>query len=105
MPASGAPAGWPADIRTRTTLTTRPGDAPLEGATSGPPGEFWYPALALPKEPSLPSRWRPLLIALVIATIIVSALYGGWRITQRGTNFDPALDREVGAPASAVLER
>ena len=98
------PVAWPAEaLRTRTTLTTSPSGAPVDALASGEAGEYWYPALALPSEPALPSRFRPWAIGLLVISIVLASLYGAWRITQRGTNFDPALDREVeAAPFDAV---
>ena len=98
-------------MRTRTTLTTSPGEAPADTSSPGPAGEYWYPALDLPSEPVLPSRFRPWAIGVLILSIVAASLYGAWRITQRGTNFDPALDREVeaapfdAAPAAASAVR
>lgn len=82
-------------MRTRTTLTTSPGKAPTaDPATSGA-GEHWSPALELPVEPELPSRWRrPLIITFVVA-VIVGVMYTGWRINEWGSDFDPAMDRDV----------
>lgn len=79
-------------MRTRTQLTTPPGQEPELSAPSRSSAEVYVPGLALPEEPAVPGRYRRL--AVTLATIVVLALvgYGIFRAMTAGQTFDPALD-------------
>lgn len=79
-------------MRTRTLLTTPPGRTPEpELGRSRSTGERYSPALALPTEPEVPSRFRALrwtLIGIVVVGLI------GVGVVQLGLEQqyqDPAL--------------
>lgn len=84
-------------MRTRTTLTTSPGKAPTADPAASGSGEQWSPALALPVEPELPSRWRKPAITALAVGVIVAGLYAGFRINEWGSDFDPAMNRDIGS--------
>lgn len=79
-------------MRTRTLLTTPPGRTPEpELGRSSRPAERYSPGLALPTEPTVPSRFRR--VGIAIATLVVVGLLGvafvQVGITQQAE--DPAL--------------
>lgn len=79
-------------MRTRTQLTTPPGQEPELSASSGPADEAYVPGLALPEEPSVPGRNRRLLVTVVAVVLLAVVGYGVFRAMTAGQTFDPALD-------------
>ena len=79
-------------MRTRTQLTTPPGQEPELSASSGPAGETYVPGMALPQEPTVPGRHRRLVVTLVTVVLLAVIGYGAFRAMTAGQTFDPALD-------------
>ena len=79
-------------MRTRTQLTTPPGQEPELSASSGPASETYVPGLMLPEEPSVPGRHRRLVVTVVTLVVLAVAGYGIFRAMTAGQTFDPALD-------------
>lgn len=96
-------------MRTRTRLTTPPGEepAPPPSVTSpdGPADDERYvPSFALPEEPRPPSPYRRAVILAVVLVVLVAA---GWAILQvvtAGEDFDPAVGDNPSAPAESLSD-
>ncbi len=82
-------------MRTRTHLTTPPGQEPELSASSGSAGEAYVPGLGLPEEPSVPGRRRRLLVTVAVVVLLALAGYGILLAMTAGQTFDPALDSNV----------
>jgi hypothetical protein len=80
-------------VKTRTRLTTPPGQDPIGTTQQRPEDEHYVPALHLPEEPRIPGRHRRTWNALVIVLVLVLAGYAIFRVATAGQGFDPALDR------------
>ena len=79
-------------MRTRTRLTTPPGQEPVEEAGArGADRERYSPGFALPTEPDVPSRYRAPLTAVLALLIVAALAYGGFRLATQGQYEDPAL--------------
>ena len=68
-------------MRTRTHLTTPPGQEPELSAPSRS-GEAYVPGLAIPEEPHVPGRYRRLWVALGL--VVVLALVVDRLVRHRG---------------------
>lgn len=93
-------------MKTRTRLTTPPGQDPIGTAQQRPEDEHYVTALQLPEEPSVPGRHRRTWSALTIVLVLALAGYVVFRVATAGQGFDPALDRlpdEQQAPADDGL--
>lgn len=84
-------------MRTRTRLTTPPGQEPVDEVDDrGPERERYTRGLDLPTEPAVPSRLqRPVA---VIATLVVLVALGfiAFRLSSAGQYEDPALSDAPG---------
>lgn len=87
-------------MRTRTRLTTPPGQEPAlsEGPSAS---ERYVPGLGLPEEPHTPGRRRRLWLTLAVLVLVVVGSYVAFRVATAGQQFDPALDPGIQAPADA----
>ena len=79
-------------MRTRTRLTTPPGQDPELSEASRPSAEVYVPGFALPEEPSVPGRYRRVLAVLAVVAVLALVAYGIFRAMTAGQTFDPALD-------------
>ena len=95
-------------MRTRTHLTTPPGQEPELSAPSRSGDEAYVPGLAIPEEPHVPGRYRRLWVALGLVVVLALVAVVAFRVTTAGQGFDPALDPEVApgdeAPADDTAE-
>lgn len=80
-------------MRTRTRLTTPPGEEPAsdEGVRLSDP-ERYSPALAVPAEPDVPGRYRRIGVVLGILVLLAILGYAGFQLANRGSFQDPSLD-------------
>lgn len=79
-------------MRTRTRLTTPPGQEPVEdGAGRNAGREHYVHGLALPTEPHVRGRSRRPLTFLLVVLVVAALGYGAFRITTLGQYEDPAL--------------
>jgi hypothetical protein len=85
-------------VRTRTELTTPPGQEPDLGGAATSDDEVYVHGLALPEEPTVPGRFRRLWATLLVVVVLATAGYVTVRATTAGGGLDPALDPEF-APA------
>ncbi len=89
-------------MRTRTRLTTPPGQEPSLSADRRPDAEAYVPGLALPVEPRVPGPRRRLWVTLTLVAVVAAAAYVAFLMATSGQTFDPALDLDAGtgeAPA------
>ena len=82
-------------MRTRTRLTTPPGQDPSLDPDAQPAAEHYVPGPALPREPRVPGRRRHLWLTLAILLVVVVGGYVAFRVATAGQQFDPALDQQV----------
>ena len=82
-------------MRTRTRLTTPPGQEPSLSSAGQPESEHYVPGLALPQEPRVPGRRRRLWVTLVVLAVLVVGGYIAFRVATAGQQFDPALDPQI----------
>ena len=82
-------------MRTRTRLTTPPGQAPSLDPDEQPGSEHYVPGLALPREPRVPGRRRRLWLTLAVLLVVVVGGYVAFRVATAGQQFDPALDPQL----------
>jgi hypothetical protein len=80
-------------MKTRTRLTTPPGQDPIGTAQQRPEDEHYVPALQLPAEPRVPGRHRRAWNVLVIVAVLLVVGYAVVLVATAGQGFDPALDR------------
>ena len=81
-------------MRTRTHLTTPPGQQPELSADTRPGDETYVPGFALPDEPRVPGRYRRVWITAAVVVVLAAAGFGMFRSMTAGQSFDPALDAE-----------
>lgn len=98
-------------LRTRTRLTTPPGqdpqpageqpDAASRASTvTADADERYVPGLALPDEPRVRSRWFKPLVVMSSIVVVLGILYAILLAATQGQYLDPALDEDVpGQPA------
>jgi hypothetical protein len=90
-------------MRTRTLLTTPPGEEPVGDDTPGRlDPERYAPALALPREPRVPGRFRRLWISLTILVVVAVIGVAVFQLVTASQFQDPALsgdDPSLEAPA------
>lgn len=87
-------------MRTRTLLTTPPGQEPtVEAASPRSDPERYSPALDLPREPSVPGRHRRGLIAAAILVVLAVTGVVAYRLVTVGQFQDPAVP---GVPGQGV---
>jgi hypothetical protein len=89
-------------VRTRTRLTTPPGQEPVAPHDEDDLGERYVPALAVPSEPRYPGRRRRLWMALLSVLVIAAVGYGAFRMVTAGQTFDPALNRGTDAQDQVI---
>lgn len=87
-------------MRTRTRLTTPPGQAPALDAAAGSDDEAYVRGFAIPEEPRVPGRFRRLWVTLVLVLLTAAVVYVGLRVITAGEGFDPALDPDVDTGAT-----
>lgn len=80
-------------MKTRTRLTTPPGQDPIGTTQQRHEDEHYVPALQLPEEPRVPGRHRRAWNILAIVAVLLLAGYITFRVATAGQGFDPALDR------------
>lgn len=79
-------------MRTRTLLTTPPSRSPVEDTpTHEERPERYSRGLALPHEPRIPSRTRPLQIAVAVIVALVLIAWLVLRVLLAGQFQDPSL--------------
>lgn len=88
-------------MRTRTRLTTPPGQEPALSATSRPDHEVYVPGPSLPEEPRVPGRYRRRWTTVVVVAALVVLGYVAFRVMTAGQTFDPSLDPGVDAEVGA----
>jgi hypothetical protein len=82
-------------MRTRTLLTTPPGEEPAhEDAVRHADPERYSPALTIPGEPPVPGRRRRLWIALAVLVVVGLAGVVLFRVLTAGQFQDPALTED-----------
>ncbi|MBW3620208.1 MAG: hypothetical protein KY461_08185 [Actinobacteria bacterium] len=84
-------------MRTRTRLTTPPGEEPTvdDGLRVRDP-ERYSPALALPDEPDVPGRFRRPGVTLAVLALLAVLGYAGFQLANAGQFQDPSLDDQGG---------
>jgi hypothetical protein len=77
----------------RTYLTAPPGTEPSEatGRAAAEPRERYVPGLAVASEPTVPSRWRAPLVAVVILAAVVATVVLVVRLSADAQAQDPSL--------------
>ena len=88
-------------MQTRTRLTTPPGEEPAPppsiGSSVDPAqGDRYVPGLALPTEPSPPSRYRKAIIIALIIGVLALVGYVALQVVTAGEDFDPAVGENPG---------
>lgn len=80
-------------MRTRTRLTTPPGEEPTsdEGVRLSDP-ERYSPALAVPSEPDVPGRYHRIGVILGVLALLAILGYAGFQLANQGQFQDPSLD-------------
>jgi hypothetical protein len=79
-------------MRTRTRLTTPPGQEPvLDEAGPDRSQERYSPGLAVPTEDRVASRWRPLALSVAALVVVAAVGYGLWQLGAASQQEDPAL--------------
>lgn len=91
-------------MRTRTRLTTPPGQEPATPHADDDAKERYVPGLALPDEPSHPGRYRRVWTTLLTIVLLATVAYVAFRLATAGQTFDPALNRDSG-PEDQVIEQ
>lgn len=91
-------------MRTRTRLTTPPGEEPAadDGVRTRDP-ERYTPALSVPSEPEVPGRFRRLGVTVAVLVLLAALGYVGFQLANAGQFQDPSLDEDPGIqqPADA----
>lgn len=87
-------------MRTRTRLTTPPGERPALDDDGARADEAYVPGLALPEEPHIPGRRRRLWVTLAVVAVLAVIAYVSFRVATAGQSFDPALEPEVDGGAT-----
>lgn len=87
-------------MRTRTRLTTPPGQEPLddEAQQQWRHTERYTPFLDRPTEPRWPSRYRGLIVGLTSLLVLLALGYGAYRLSTAGQFEDPSLTEIPGEP-------
>ncbi len=78
-------------MRTRTLLTTPPGEQPT--ADSGIPRdrEHYSRGFRVPAEPRVPGRYRTLAMSVLVLVVVAAAGYAAFTLLVRGQHQDPSL--------------
>lgn len=84
----------------RTRLTLPPGEEPSASLELEEAGELYSPGFALPREPAPPSRWRWLIVSMVVLVVFVLGAYGMVRLIGSGRSEDPGLTERPGETAT-----
>ncbi|MBW3577501.1 MAG: hypothetical protein KY462_07140 [Actinobacteria bacterium] len=86
-------------MRSRTRLTAPPRQQP-QPVGDGRGDELYGPTFAVPREPTVPSRWRGTV--LIVAAIAIAGLvaFAVVRASAAGQTSDPSLER--GDPAASA---
>lgn len=82
-------------MRTRTRLTTPPGQEPSLSADRRPDAETYVPGLSLPEEPRVPGPRRRLWVTLTVIVVVAAGAYVAFLVATAGQTFDPALDLDA----------
>lgn len=84
-------------MRTRTRLTTPPGEEPVaeDGVRTRDP-ERYSPALRIPSEPDVPGRYRKAAIVAIVLLAVAGLAYLGFQLANAGQFQDPSLDEDPG---------
>lgn len=90
-------------MRTRTHLTTPPGQEPEATAPTRSGDETYVPGLAIPEEPHVPGRFRRLWLVLGVVAVLALIAFAVFRTATAGQTFDPALDPNF-APGEASVD-
>ena len=80
-------------MRTRTHLTTPPGQTPHTEDERRRDDERYSPGFAVPEEPSVPGRHRRTLVTLAVLVVLAAAAVLAFRWLTAGQGFDPALEQ------------
>lgn len=89
-------------MRTRTRLTTPPGEAPSLSDRQRPVDETYVRGFALPEEPRVPGRRRRLWVTLAVLTVLAVVTSVTFLVITSGQSFDPALDLDAEQDADTV---
>lgn len=79
-------------MRTRTRLTTPPGQQPTLEVGESEPTERYVAGPGLPDEPRVPGRFRRLWLTLAVVVGVAALGAGIFFVSTSGQQFDPALD-------------
>ena len=80
-------------MRSRTHLTSPPGQEPLADTPRSVDGdEVYVRGLRLPEEPGVPGRFRHLTVTFGVLVVLAAVAFGVFRLSTAGQSFDPALD-------------
>jgi hypothetical protein len=91
-------------VRTRTRLTTPPGQEPAAPHADDEVPERYVPGLALPHEPGHPGRFRRVWTVLLTIVLLATVAYVAFLVATSGQTFDPALNRDSG-PEDQIIEQ
>lgn len=91
-------------MRTRTRLTTPPGQEPSLSTDRRPDAETYVSGLGLPIEPRVPGRRRRLWVTLAVLAVVAVAAYAAFLAATSGQTFDPALDLDAEPGDAATAE-
>lgn len=84
-------------MRTRTRLTTPPGQQPTLELGESDSAEHYVAGPGLPDEPRVPGRFRRLWLTLAVVVGVAALGVGIFFVSTSGQQFDPALDFRPGA--------
>ena len=87
-------------MRTRTLLTTPPGEQPAAGGAATRDHEHYSHGFAPPQEPHVPGRFRPLVITLVVVLVVASAAFVTLRVLGYGPFRSPSVQSPSVTPTS-----
>jgi hypothetical protein len=92
-------------VRTRTYLTTPPGQRPTDATgRAEADDERYVPALDLPSEPRVAGRHRRLLLVLSVVTTLVLVVGGLFLLVTASQGEDPALSDPAMPPPDEAAD-
>ncbi len=83
-------------MRTRTRLTTPPGQQPTFELDESEATERYMSGPEVPDEPRIPGRFRRLWLTLAVVVGVAALGVGIFFVSTSGQQFDPALDFRPG---------